>query len=62
MVAEITQAGGNALAVAADISGEDEVVLLFDTVIKQYGRLDALVNNAGVIDRQSKLVDMKAFR
>jgi len=62
LVEEIIRTGGNAFAVAADISKENDVERLFDAVIKQYGRLDALVNNAGIIDRQSKLVEMSAER
>jgi len=62
LVQTIRAAGGTALAVAADVSCEDEVVALFDTVTRQWGRLDALVNNAGVIDRQCRVQDMSAAR
>ena len=62
LVSEITREGGNAFSIAADISNEEEVERLFEAAFKQYGRLDALVNNAGIIDRQAKLVDMRGAR
>lgn len=56
------RAGVRALAVAADVSVEADVVRLFSTVDERLGVLTALVNNAGVVDRQSRLVDMDAAR
>jgi NAD(P)-dependent dehydrogenase (short-subunit alcohol dehydrogenase family) len=40
--------GGEALPVPTDLTKESEVLALFDTVKQRYGRLDVLVNNAGV--------------
>lgn len=54
--------GAKALAVQMDVSSENDVARLFDTVDQQLGRLDALVNNAGVLFEQSRLVDMDAVR
>lgn len=48
-VEEIRAAGGEAVAVQADISRSAEVTKLFDTAIAQYGRIDVLVNNAGIM-------------
>lgn len=48
VVAEIELHGGTALAVQADMSKSADVVQLFGTVKAKYGRLDVLVNNAGV--------------
>lgn len=48
VVAQITQQGGTAFAVKADMSVAADVVRLFDTVKTRYGTLDILVNNAGV--------------
>ena len=48
VVAEIAAAGGTAMAVQADMSKSADVVRLFEKVKTQYGRLDVLVNNAGV--------------
>jgi NAD(P)-dependent dehydrogenase (short-subunit alcohol dehydrogenase family) len=52
----------NAIAVKADVASEDEVRHLFEEVDSQLGTLSALVNNAGIIFSQSKLVDMSAER
>ncbi|WP_193336926.1 SDR family NAD(P)-dependent oxidoreductase [Devosia beringensis] len=48
VVADIAAAGGVAIAVQADMSQSADVVHLFEQVKAQYGRLDVLVNNAGV--------------
>ena len=53
----IAAAGGRAIAVAADISMESDVVRLFETVDRKLGTLAALVNNAGVLEAQAR-VDM----
>jgi len=44
---EILQAGGRAVAIAADISKEDAVAAMIETALSQFGRLDAAFNNAG---------------
>lgn len=44
----IKAAGGEAIAVQADISQESEAKKLIEEAVKQYGRLDILVNNAGI--------------
>ncbi|BAY27009.1 short-chain dehydrogenase/reductase SDR [Calothrix sp. NIES-2100] len=49
VVAEITQNGGQALAVQADISQVADIQRLFDQTIAHFGKVDILVNNAGVI-------------
>jgi 3-oxoacyl-[acyl-carrier protein] reductase len=49
VVEEIKQLGGDALAVQADVSKADEVKNLFDVAIAHYGRIDVLVNNAGIM-------------
>jgi NAD(P)-dependent dehydrogenase (short-subunit alcohol dehydrogenase family) len=47
----IVEAGGEAVAIAGDVANETDVVGLFDEVDRRFGRLDALVNNAGVVGR-----------
>ena len=48
VVAEITAKGGKAIAVQGNVSKEADVVRLFAETKKAFGRLDVLVNNAGV--------------
>lgn len=62
VVHSITAAGGRAMAVAADISKESDVERLFETCDRDLGPLSALVNNAGVLDRQMRVADMDIAR
>lgn len=62
VVSEITSTGGEAIAVKADISVENEVMSLFQKVDEQWGRLDALVNNAGVLEKQCRVRDLTLER
>jgi NAD(P)-dependent dehydrogenase (short-subunit alcohol dehydrogenase family) len=55
VVAEIRKAGGKAIAVQADTSNEADVKRLFEKVDAELGRLDALVNNAGIVGKAGKL-------
>ncbi|MBB5621544.1 3-oxoacyl-[acyl-carrier protein] reductase [Pedobacter cryoconitis] len=48
-VTSIQALGGDAFAVQADVSKTDQVKNLFDAAIAHYGRLDVLVNNAGIM-------------
>ena len=48
VVAEIQAAGGNAVAVGANVTNKAEVESLVRVVINAYGRLDIVVNNAGI--------------
>lgn len=61
-VASIEQAGGRALAVQADVAQEADVLRLFEAVDRQFGRVTALVNNAGILERQMRLEQMDAAR
>ncbi len=58
LVSEITAAGGNAVALQADVSKEEEVDKLFKTVLEKFNKIDILVNNAG-ITRDTLLLRMK---
>lgn len=62
VVNEATKHGQNAIAVAADVSREREIEHLFDTVDRELGTLTALVNNAGILDLQMRVVSMSADR
>jgi NAD(P)-dependent dehydrogenase (short-subunit alcohol dehydrogenase family) len=59
---EILNAGGNAIAVQADVSKEDDVVRLFATVDRDLGALKLLVNNAGIVSTQKRVEAMDAAR
>jgi len=48
-IQEIERLGGTAIAVQADVSKPDEITRLFDLAISQFGKVDILINNAGVI-------------
>lgn len=48
VVKTIEDAGGQAIAVPADVGNEDQVAAMFKTVIGHFGRLDTLVSNAGI--------------
>lgn len=58
LVSEITQAGGSAIALAADVSKEEQVDALINAAIEKFNRVDILVNNAG-ITRDTLLLRMK---
>ncbi len=45
---EIKQAGGKAVSVIAKVGSKETAELLVNTAVKEFGRLDAVVNNAGV--------------
>ncbi|MDB5771437.1 MAG: Short chain dehydrogenase [Burkholderia sp.] len=54
--------GGEAIAVQGDVSSEADVMRLFEMVDRTLGRVTALVNNAGVLERQMRVDDMDAAR
>ena len=62
IVDEINVDGGRAIAVGADIFQEEEVVELFRTVDDSLGKISALVNNAGILEKQMRIEDMDAAR
>jgi NAD(P)-dependent dehydrogenase (short-subunit alcohol dehydrogenase family) len=62
VVSDIERAGGRAIAAAADVSVEADVVRLFETVDAQLGPINALVNNAGIIEQQTRVEQMDAGR
>ncbi|WP_459801683.1 SDR family NAD(P)-dependent oxidoreductase [Herbidospora sp. RD11066] len=56
--AEETAKDVNGLAVAADISDENSVAQLVETVVGAYGRIDVLCNNAGIMDNMALPADV----
>lgn len=62
VVDDIEAAGGRAVAVAGDVSKEADVLRLFEACDHELGPLTALVNNAGVLERQTRLEAMDAAR
>ncbi|MDO5609123.1 MAG: SDR family oxidoreductase [Capnocytophaga sp.] len=49
VVSAIKNNGGDAIAIQADVSKAEDVKLLFDKAIAHYGKIDVLVNNAGIM-------------
>ncbi|MCX6803404.1 MAG: SDR family NAD(P)-dependent oxidoreductase [Candidatus Diapherotrites archaeon] len=49
VVSEIQKSGGKAVAIECDVSSEDEVKQLFNKAVKEFGKIDVLVNNAGIV-------------
>lgn len=62
VTAGIIDAGGEAVAIRADVAEEAGVLRLYDTIDARYGRLDALVNNAGILERQTGIEGIDADR
>lgn len=62
VVAEIRSLGGTAVAMQADLAVEAQIVALFQRVDKELGAVTALVNNAGILETQSSLLDMNEGR
>jgi len=62
VVAEITELGGQAFSFAADVSNEGDVIKLFDVTEQRFGQVTHLVNNAGILFTQSRLVDLSLER
>ena len=59
---DVIARGGDAFAVQADVSDEACVARMFTRIDEQFGRLDALVNNAGIVDRKSRVDEMSGDR
>jgi NAD(P)-dependent dehydrogenase (short-subunit alcohol dehydrogenase family) len=62
VVAAIEDMGGTALAIQADVSDEAAVQRMFALVDERFGRLTALINNAGILSRQMRVEQMNAER
>tara|TARA_Y100001956_G_scaffold80802_1_gene96742 strand:- start:2323 stop:3075 length:753 start_codon:yes stop_codon:yes gene_type:complete len=62
VVGKIKSMGGTAIAVQADVNKESEVQKLFEVVTEQLGVIDVLVNNAGILKPQAKLIELTEER
>ncbi|MGE4407231.1 SDR family oxidoreductase [Pseudomonas sp.] len=59
---EVRALDAHAIAVKADVAEEDQVLELFAALDREFGQLDVLVNNAGMLERQMRLEQMDAAR
>ncbi len=62
VVRQIRAGGGQAITVQADVANEAQVVAMFEKIDAKLGRLTALVNNAGVVDVNSRVDGMTLAR
>jgi NAD(P)-dependent dehydrogenase (short-subunit alcohol dehydrogenase family) len=62
VVEEILRAGGTAMALRGDVASEGQIISLFEQIDKKYGRVTALVNNAGILEKQSPVLGMDSER
>lgn len=62
VVAAIRKDGRKALAVQADVGKPEDIARLFKTVDAEFGPLDAFFNNAGILGKASKFVDIPVER
>jgi NAD(P)-dependent dehydrogenase (short-subunit alcohol dehydrogenase family) len=60
VVRDIQAGGGEAVALQGDIGSERDIVALFQALDRTYGRLDALVNNAGIIGPRGRVDGLEA--
>ncbi|MGD8429739.1 MAG: SDR family oxidoreductase [Ectothiorhodospiraceae bacterium] len=59
---EIRSYGVRALPIAADVGSEADVMAMFQAVDREFDGIDALVNNAGILEQQARLESMDAAR
>ena len=59
---DVHRSGAQSIVAQADVALEADVVRLFDTVKRAFGRIDGLVNNAGILEQQTRLDQMSADR
>jgi NAD(P)-dependent dehydrogenase (short-subunit alcohol dehydrogenase family) len=62
VVASITAKGGTAISFRADVAVEQDVINLFHHVDSVLGRVTALVNNAGILEKQMRVEQMDSAR
>jgi len=62
VVRAIETTGGRAVAIQADVAIEDDVCRMFEACARALGPLYGLVNNAGILERQTRVESMDAAR
>ncbi|RDJ09561.1 SDR family oxidoreductase [Rhizobium grahamii] len=62
VVSEVKAEGGDAMAIKGDVGSAQDIISMFQTVDKHFGRLDGLVNNAGIVDAQQRVDEMSVER
>jgi NAD(P)-dependent dehydrogenase (short-subunit alcohol dehydrogenase family) len=62
VAADVRKAGRKALTIQADIGKPHEIARLFQAIDSEFGRLDAFFNNAGILSRAAKFVDIAPTR
>lgn len=62
VVAAIIEGGGEAIAIQGDVGRAADIALMFTAVDRHFGRLDGLVNNAGIVDYPQRVDEMSAER
>ncbi|HLT78613.1 MAG TPA: SDR family oxidoreductase [Ferrovibrio sp.] len=53
----VQKAGGRAIAIRGDVSREADVIAMFEAAEKAFGKLDGVVNNAGIVGEKQAFVD-----
>ncbi|WP_250534303.1 SDR family oxidoreductase [Caballeronia sp. AZ10_KS36] len=61
-VAAVRAAGGKAIAIAGDVRDEAAIIAMFDATEQAFGKLDGVVNNAGIVAPGAPLADMDIER
>ena len=62
VVSDIVSQGGEAFTVKGDVGNAADITAMFEAVDKQFGRLDGLVNNAGIVDQPQRVDEMSVER
>jgi NAD(P)-dependent dehydrogenase (short-subunit alcohol dehydrogenase family) len=60
--AEVVRAGGHARVIKGDVANEADVIGMFEATVDAFGRIDGLVNNAGIVANGMPLAEMDLAR